>query len=95
MCPLQADFLKFPLGETWANRSLWTSIGSACYSWQITRREFACCASLGEHLTTHMGVSAPVFVKPFGYLALGTVLANKKLPQPEQGRVALIRLIAV
>ena len=69
--------------------------GSACYSWQITRREFACCASLGEHLTTHKGVSAPAFVKPFGYSALGAVLANKKLPQPEQGRVALFRLIAV
>lgn len=69
--------------------------GSACYSWQITHREFACCASLGEHLTTHMGVSAPVFVKPFGDLALGAALANKKLPQPEQGRITLLWLIAV
>ena len=62
---------------------------------QTARREFACCASLGERLTTHKGVSAPAFVKPFGYLALGVVLANKKLPQPEQGRVSLFRLIAV
>ena len=69
--------------------------GSACYSWQITRREFACCASLGERLTTHKGVSALVFVKLCGYLAFGIILANKKLPQPEQGRVALFRLIAV
>ena len=69
--------------------------GSACYSWQITRREFACCASLGERLTTHMGVIALVFVKPFGHLALGVALANKKLPPPGQGRAALIRPIAV
>lgn len=42
-----------------------------------------------------MGFSAPAFEKPCGYLAFGFALANKKLPQPKQGRVALIRLIAV
>jgi len=42
-----------------------------------------------------MGVSAPVFVKSFGYSVFGATLVNKKLPQPEQGRVALFRLIAV
>ena len=42
-----------------------------------------------------MGVTAPVFVKPCGYLALEAALANKNLPQPEQGRVSLFRLIAV
>lgn len=42
-----------------------------------------------------MGFSAPAFEKPCGYLAFGFALANKKLSQPKQGRVALIRLIAV
>jgi len=42
-----------------------------------------------------MGVTAPAFVKPCGYLALGILWANKKLPQPEQGRIAPLQLIAV
>jgi hypothetical protein len=42
-----------------------------------------------------MGVSASAFEKPWGYLAFGFALANKKLPQPKQGRIALIRFIAV
>ena len=95
ICPLQANFLKFPLGGTWGNESLWTSIGSACYSWQITRRKFACCASLGEHFTTHKDIFAPVVVNLTDIRLFGAALANKKLPQPEQGRVALFWLIAV
>jgi len=42
-----------------------------------------------------MGVTALAFVKPCGYLALGILWANKKLPQPEQDRITLFQLIAV
>ena len=62
---------------------------------QTARREFVCCTSIGECLTTHMGVTALAFVKPCGYLALGILWANKKLPQPEQDRITLFQLIAV
>lgn len=65
---------RFSQVSAWGNLGKWkpaTSVGSACYLWQTARREFACCTSLGECLTTHMGVAAPVFEKPCGGDSLG------------------------
>ena len=56
---LQANFFKFPLvrniGEIEAHVMTWAVLAILV---QTARREFACCTSLGERLTTHNGVTA-------------------------------------
>ena len=51
------------LGEIEAHVMTWAVLAILV---QTARREFACCTSLGECLTTHKGVTARSFVKPFG-----------------------------
>lgn len=54
--PLASQFRKFPLGKNLEIVPMCHDIGSACYLWQISRREFACCTSLGECSTTHKDI---------------------------------------
>ncbi len=68
------------LGEIEAHVMTWAVLAILV---QTARREFACCTSLGERLTTHNGLP-PVFYKAFRILGCKRItLANKKLPQPE------------
>ena len=78
--PLQANFFKFLNGRNLREWCLWGNTGSACYLWQISRREFACCTSLGECATTHKDI-----IVHFGdclyavRLCRATGISNKKL----------------
>lgn len=58
ICPLQADFSKFPLREFGKIEACVPTQAVLAIFVQTARREFACCTSLGECLTTHKGVTA-------------------------------------
>ena len=63
--------IQIPVRGRWMFDRLRIYAGSACYLWQTSRREFACCTSIGECLTTHKGVAARFFGKPVRHSGCG------------------------
>lgn len=56
--PCKPVFSSFHSEETWENGACEGTQAVLAILVQTARREFACCASLGERLTTHKGVTA-------------------------------------